>query len=134
VREQFSNPELCVQHIAESLGCSPDYLSHLFHTETKEKLTHYIQRIRIEGAILALEGSPMTISEIAYASGFADPAYFARVFKQHKGSTPVEYRSLLSARRTMPEQQPKTVFFDHSDFSPGVPVPRSRRGAVASVS
>jgi len=133
VREQFSNPDLCVQHIAESLGCSPDYLSHLFHTETKEKLTHYIQRIRIEGAILALEGSPMTISEIAYASGFADPAYFARVFKQHKGSTPVEYRTLLSARRTMPEQQPKTVFFDHNEFSPGVPVPRSRR-AVASVS
>jgi AraC-like DNA-binding protein/mannose-6-phosphate isomerase-like protein (cupin superfamily) len=123
VREQFSNPELCVQHIAELLGCSPDYLSHLFHTETKEKLTHYIQRIRIEGAILALEGSMMTISEIAYASGFADPAYFARVFKQHKGITPVEFRSLASARRAVPEERPKTIYYDRADYSPGVPHP-----------
>lgn len=120
VREQFSNPDLCVLHIADSLGCSADYLSHLFHTETKEKLTHYIQRIRIEGAILALEGSAMTISEIAYASGFADPAYFARVFKQHKGNTPHEYRAQTSLRRTAPEAQPKTVYYDRTDFSPGV--------------
>jgi AraC-like DNA-binding protein len=123
VREQFSNSELCVQHIAETLACSPDYLSHLFHTETKEKLTQYIQRIRIEGAILALESSSLTISEIAYASGFADPAYFARVFKQHKGNTPVEFRSLSGVRRCLPEEQPKTVYYDHSDFSSGTPHP-----------
>ena len=101
VREQFGNPELCVQHIAELLGCSADYLSHLFHTETKERLTHYIQRIRIQGAILALQTSSLTISEIAYASGFADPAYFARVFKQHKGSTPQEYRSQCQQFRSI---------------------------------
>ena len=121
VREQFSNPELCVQHIAEELACSADYLSHLFHTETKERLTHYIQRLRIEGAMLALEGSAQTVSEIAYASGFSDPAYFARVFKQHKGCTPAEFRALMGARRLQPEAQPKTEYFDHADFSPGVP-------------
>jgi AraC-like DNA-binding protein len=121
VREQFANSELGVQHIAELLGCSPDYLSHLFHTETKERLTHYIQRIRIGGAILALETTALTISEIAYASGFADPAYFARVFKQHKGVPPQEYRAQLEALRHRQEEQPKTVYFDHLDFSHGVP-------------
>ncbi|HYC70968.1 MAG TPA: helix-turn-helix transcriptional regulator [Opitutaceae bacterium] len=121
VREQFANSELGVQHIAEQLGCSPDYLSHLFHTETKERLTHYIQRIRIEGAVLALDTTTLTISEIAYASGFADPAYFARVFKQHKGVTPQEHRALHDAQRKKPEEQPKTVYFDRVDFSPGVP-------------
>ena len=121
VREQFANSELGVQHIAESLGCSPDYLSHLFHTETKERLTHYIQRIRIDGSILALETSTLTIAEIAYASGFADPAYFARVFKQHKGVTPQIYRSQIEAQRKKQEEQPKTVYFDHLDFTHGVP-------------
>ena len=121
VREQFANPELGVQHIAELLGCSPDYLSHLFHTETKERLTHYIQRIRIDGSILTLESSPLTISEIAYACGFADPAYFARVFKQHKGLTPQEYRAQLKAQRTHQEEQPKTVYYDHLDYTHGVP-------------
>jgi len=126
VREQFANPDLSVQHIAEQLGCSADYLSHLFHTETRERLTHYIQRIRIDGAILALDGGTLTISQIAYASGFSDPAYFARVFKQHKGVTPQEFRAQLEARRQQTEDRPKTVYHDHLDFSPGVPAVKQR--------
>jgi AraC-like DNA-binding protein len=124
VREQFANSDLCVQHIAESMGCSADYLSHLFHSETKERLTHYIQRIRIEGALLALDSTKLTISEIAYASGFADPAYFARVFKQRKGVSPQEYRAQIETQRKKQEEQPKTVFFDHVDFTHGVPQER----------
>jgi len=129
VREQFANAELGVQHIAELLGCSADYLSHLFHTETKERLTHYIQRIRIEGAILALETSSLTISEIAYASGFSDPAYFARVFKQHKGMTPQVYRARLEAVRQLQESQPKTVYHDRLDYTHGVPAGKSAPAA-----
>jgi AraC-like DNA-binding protein len=110
-----------VQHIAELLGCSADYLSHLFHVETKERLTHYIQRIRIEGAILALETTSLNISEIAYAGGFADPAYFTRIFKQHKGFTPQEYRAQIDAHRAKADSQPKTVFFDRLDFTHGQP-------------
>lgn len=121
VREQFANPALSVQNIAEQLGCSADYLSHLFHKETRERLTHYIQRIRIEGAILALDGSALTISEIAYASGFSDPAYFARVFKQHKGVTPQEFRQQQEALRRQAEDKPKTVYHDHLDFTHGKP-------------
>ncbi len=126
VREQFANPELCVQHIAEVLGCSADYLSHLFHTETKERLTHYIQRIRIEGAVLALGTTKLTVSEIAYASGFSDPAYFARVFKQHKGITPQEHRQQLEAARQQQEKTPKTVYYDRIDYTHGVP---ARKGS-----
>jgi AraC-like DNA-binding protein len=119
VREQFSNPKLGVHQIAEALGCSRDYLSHLFHIETKERLTHYIQRIRVEGAIVALETTALNVSEIAYASGFADPAYFARVFKQHKGVTPQEFRTQIDAQRNQREEKPKTVYFDRLDYSPG---------------
>jgi AraC-like DNA-binding protein len=122
VREQFSNPNLSVKSIAEKLQCSPDYLSHLFHQETGEKLIHYIQRIRIDGAILALETTPLYISEIAFASGFADPAYFARVFKQHRGESPQDFRARLDEQRRQREARPKTIYFDHVDYSPGQPV------------
>lgn len=121
VREQFSNPELNVKTIAEKLHCSPDYLSHLFHTETGEKLIPYIQRVRIEGAVLALESTPLYVSEIAYASGFSDPAYFARVFKKLKGETPQEFRARLDAQRSATEAKPKTIYFDREDYSPGAP-------------
>ena len=121
MREQFSNPDLSVQHVAEVLGCSADYLSHLFHIETRERLTHYIQRIRVEGAVLALNTTTLTVAEIAYASGFADPAYFARVFKQHKGVTPQEFRAQLEAARREQDKQPKTVYHDRVDYTHGTP-------------
>jgi AraC-like DNA-binding protein len=131
VREQYANAELNVQGIATKLGCSPDYLSHLFHIETKERLTHYIQRIRVNGAIIALETTALNISEIAYSSGFADPAYFARVFKQHKGMTPQEYRVQLDAQRQQREAQPKTVYFNRLDYTHGAPKKKSGAPLVA---
>jgi len=133
VREQFSNPDLNVKTIAEKLHCSPDYLSHLFHAETGEKLIPYIQRVRIEGAILALETTPLYVSEIAYASGFSDPAYFARVFKKLKGETPQEFRARLDAQRSVSETKPKTIYFDREDYSPGAPAPRDRIVPLDSV-
>lgn len=132
VREQFSNPELNVARIAGRLGCSPDYLSHLFHKETGEKLIHYIQRIRIEGATLALENSALYVSEIAYASGFSDPAYFARVFKNHKGESPAQFRERLNARRREAESAPKTIYYDHVDYSHGRPAGEKPAGSPAA--
>lgn len=132
VREQYGNSSLSVQKIAEMLGCSADYLSHLFHVETKERLTHYIQRIRIQGATLALDTTALNISEIAYSSGFADPAYFARVFKQHKGMTPQEYRVQLEAQRKKQDDQPKTVYHDRLDFTHGVPKKKPASPAAES--
>lgn len=126
VREQYANPELSVHGIATLLGCSADYLSHLFHTETKERLTHYIQRIRIGGALVALETTTLNISEIAYSSGFAAPAYFSRVFKQHEGMTPQEFRLQLDTRHQQREAQPKTVYFSRVDYTYGTP--RKRLG------
>ncbi|HEX9785533.1 MAG TPA: helix-turn-helix transcriptional regulator [Opitutaceae bacterium] len=123
VREQFSNPDLNVKTIAERLHCSPDYLSHLFHTETGEKLIQYIQRTRINGAMQVLETTPLNISEIAYASGFSDPAYFARVFKKHKGETPQEFRARLEEQRRAREAHPKTIYYDREDYTFGTPVP-----------
>jgi len=123
VREQFSNTNLSVKTIAERLQCSPDYLSHLFHSATGEKLIQYIHRIRIEGARLALESTPLHISEIAFASGFDDAGYFARVFKKHCGESPADFRARFDARRGQGENRPKTIYYDRVDYSPGAPAP-----------
>ena len=121
VREQISNPKLSVQVLARKIRCSPDYLSHLFHEKTGEKLVRYIQRVRMEAAMLALASSPMYVSEIAWASGFADPAYFARVFKSFTGQTPQQYRMVQDKKHREAESAPKTIYFDRDDYSPGEP-------------
>ncbi len=122
VREQVSNTNLSVRTIAERLQCSPDYLSHLFHKATGEKLTSYINRIRIEGARLALASTPLHISEIAFASGFDDAGYFARVFKKLCGVSPQEFRSRGDRGRAGADKLPKTIYYDREDYSAGRPV------------
>jgi AraC-like DNA-binding protein len=124
IREQISNPDLNVKMIASSLQCSADYLSHLFHSETGEKLIHYIQRIRIQGAIYALETTSLYVSEISWSSGYTDAAYFARIFKKFTGMSPGDYRAAYQRRHSEKDDTPKTVYHDRDDYSAGVPAPR----------
>ena len=88
----LSDPRLSVSRLAAWLGCSADYLSHLFHRETNERLSRFISRHRVSRAEGLLTESTLTISEVAWASGFDDPAYFSRVFRAHAGDSPRAYR------------------------------------------
>lgn len=119
IREHISNPKLNVKTIAEKLHCSADYLSHLFAAETGETLIHYIHRQRISGASLALRTTLLSISEIAWASGFSDAGYFTRVFKKETGLTPLEYRRGEEEKRLLSESGPKTIFFDRPPAGAG---------------
>lgn len=52
IRNHLQDPELSVQWLADSLGCSSNYLSKLFHDELGERVTQYIMRIRLENALI----------------------------------------------------------------------------------
>lgn len=121
-RDQLYNPELNVTFMAHRLGCSADYLSHIFHKETGETLIHYIHRQRMLGALEVIGNPALTVSEIAWACGFADAGYFTRVFRKHTGMTPQAYRKNLAEELRRAEEQPKTVYHDRTDYSAGRPV------------
>jgi AraC-like DNA-binding protein/mannose-6-phosphate isomerase-like protein (cupin superfamily) len=132
IRERLGNPQLNVKNIAQKLQCSPDYLSHLFHMQTGEKLVHYIQRMRIQAAIFALETTSLYVSEIAWSSGFQDPAYFARVFRKFTGVSPQTYRERKLEEHRTAELIPKTIYHDREDFSHGSPLPGLAEAVEAS--
>jgi AraC-like DNA-binding protein len=52
----------------------------------------FIRSHRLRHARQLLETTALSVSEIAYASGFADPAYFTRCFKEEFGMTPSEWK------------------------------------------
>jgi len=95
VGRNLTDPGLNVQRIADWIQCAPDYLSHLFHRETGEQLSGYINRQRVDHARYLLDSSNLNISEIARASGYSDPGYFTRVYKRLTGETPRQYRGRL---------------------------------------
>lgn len=122
VRDQLYNPELNVTFMARRLGCSADYLSHVFHRETGETLIHYVHRQRMRGALEVITNSALTVSEIAWACGFADAGYFTRVFRKQTGLTPQAYRKRLAEEAKREERTPDTVYHDHADYSAGRPL------------
>ncbi|MEQ8706901.1 MAG: helix-turn-helix transcriptional regulator [Phaeodactylibacter sp.] len=83
-----------VQHLAEQVHLSADYLSDLLKKETGRSAKDHINNFVVERAKYLLLNSQDTISGIAYELGFNYPHYFSRLFKAKTGQTPQEFRSL----------------------------------------
>lgn len=92
VHEELGNAALSVGALAKKLGCSADYLSHRFRTATGEKLTAYIEAQRMERAAELLRATPLSVKEVAWASGYANQSYFIRCFSRRWGAPPGEWR------------------------------------------
>ena len=73
-------------------GYSPQYLNRLFRRVLGVTPLQHLQRLRMQrGAALLIEGR-LTVRGVARKLGFDDPYYFSRVFKQHFGRSPAQYR------------------------------------------
>jgi signal transduction histidine kinase/AraC-like DNA-binding protein len=84
--------EITREDIADTLGVSPAYVSRVFRRHTGMALWDYVTSFRIARARELLQHSDMTITEIAFATGFNEPAYFSRMFRKVTGKPPKEFR------------------------------------------
>ena len=78
-------------NVARSAGYHPDHLTRKLKRESGLGLRALRDRMRLETAQAALRSAP-TVAEAAVASGFDDPNYFARWFRQQTGQTPSAFR------------------------------------------
>ena len=53
----------------------------------------FIRNIKLKYACALLKKKTISISEVAYATGFSSPKYFTKCFKEEFGMTPTEYQS-----------------------------------------
>ncbi len=79
---------------AGELNLSPNYFGDLIKKETGKSAHEFIQLKLIDVAKEKIFDASKSVSEIAYELGFKYPQHFTRVFKQHVGMSPIEYRSL----------------------------------------
>ena len=84
--------DLSLKVQAKELNVNPSYLSTLFKKETGQTLTEFVNRKRIEHAILLLNSTDMQIQVVAQYCGIPDVNYFTKTFKKIVGKTPKEYR------------------------------------------
>lgn len=81
---------------AGELNLSANYFGDLIKKETGKSALEFIQLKLIDVAKEKIFDSHKSVSEIAYELGFKYPQHFSRVFKQHVGVTPLEYRSSMN--------------------------------------
>lgn len=92
LEQNFANPELSLNEVAQHVFVSASYLSHLFKQVTGNTVTEYLNRIRIQTAQKLLKQTTQKIYEIAEQVGFSDSHYFSIVFKKSTGISALEYR------------------------------------------
>jgi len=81
-----------VAFYAGRLGISATHLNRIARAATGLSIQNLIDRRTLEAARRDLIFTPTPISKIAYALGFADPAYFNRFFRKQTGLTPGAFR------------------------------------------
>jgi len=84
-----------IQTLLASLGCSYPHVCRLFHKNFGLTPLEYLNAKRLERAKGLLCDPRLTVAEVGYQSGFNDPGYFSKKFRQQTGITPLYYRRSL---------------------------------------
>lgn len=84
-----------VQEVAEFIHLSPEHFCRLFKADLGESPSHYIRKVRMHHAAELLEGTFLSVKEIATRLHFDTGSNFGRCFKQVFGVTPNAYRQKI---------------------------------------
>jgi AraC-like DNA-binding protein len=92
IKLNLEDPDYGVGALERKMG-----MSHAQFYRRLERVLGYsgnelIRRMRISRALELMEQTDLRVSEIAYETGFRDPAYFSRVFREQIGVTPTAFR------------------------------------------
>lgn len=83
---------LSLELLAGKFNISLSYLSRQFKAETGISFSQYLTDKRIVYAAYLLEHTGLSMTEISEMAGWQDVFYFSKVFKKHRGISPLNYR------------------------------------------
>jgi transcriptional regulator GlxA family with amidase domain len=78
--------------LAAVAGLSMDHFARQFKQSAGVTPHHYLTKKRVGRAQEMLAETDLSLSEIAYATGFSDQSHLARHFRYVVGTTPREFR------------------------------------------
>ncbi|NUK97683.1 response regulator [Bacteroides sartorii] len=99
IEENFSNPELSVDFLAEQLCISRSGLFGKIKTLANITPNELIQVVRLKKAAALLAENKYRINEICYMVGFNNPSYFSKCFQKQFGMKPGEF---VNGKRNSP--------------------------------
>jgi len=94
--DEHCTEDLTLESVADRAGFSKFHFSRLFKQFTNISFYKYLNQKRIETAEKLLVSPNLSVTEVSLSSGFSSMSSFIRMFKQVKGCTPTEYRSMYN--------------------------------------
>jgi YesN/AraC family two-component response regulator len=91
IASKFNDPAISIEKISKELGVSRVHLQRKVKEITGYNPIDYLRNFRLAKAIELFGSSHLSISEVAYETGFSSPAYFSKCFKDAFSVTPSEY-------------------------------------------
>lgn len=99
VMDNLSDNELSVDEIGRQIGLSRIQLYRKIKALTNYAPNELVRIIRLKEAERLLIHTEMTISEVAYETGFSSPAYFAKCFREYFKESPTAYLEHVKPKR-----------------------------------
>lgn len=93
VEENIDNTEYSVEDLSADVGMHRMNLYRKLQSITGQTPSEFIRSIRLKRAAQLLQGSQLSVSEVADKVGFNTPKYFTKYFKEMFGVTPSQYAS-----------------------------------------
>ena len=98
IQQHLSEP-LSLHALAKLVHLSISQLCALFRQHLKVSPHVYIENRRMDHARRLLQFPSLSIKEVAGRSGFNDPLYFSKRFRNHSGFSPSDYRKQLHSNK-----------------------------------
>lgn len=93
IHKNYRKESISISHLAKLCAVSETYFRKLFKKQHNVSPQQYIMNLKLEFAFHLLGSNLYTVSEVSQKSGFQDPKYFSRIFKQYYGYTPHEVQN-----------------------------------------
>lgn len=87
--------KLTLDYLSKNLNIHPVHLSRDFSKYFNCNLGDYLRKLKVEKSYSLLPNLQLSLTEIAYASGFADQSHFIRCFKSESGLSPKQFRQIM---------------------------------------
>jgi AraC family transcriptional regulator len=97
VLQMYPEKRWTLTGLGRALGCSPFYLTRIFHEEVGVPLHQYLIHSRLNQAIDLLLESTLDLSEIAMETGFSSHSHFTSSFRKQIGVTPGRMREIATS-------------------------------------
>ena len=91
----MDNSELTIDDFAAAMALSRTVFYRKLKAITGLSPVDFVKDMRVKRAVQLIGRGGMTLSQIAFMTGFNDPKYFSKCFKRQMGMTPSDYKDRL---------------------------------------